>query len=187
MTLVSYRSIRDYAVDYLARGFAFRKGLSVKAHPGRFDEAELRRLMQTTPALLTSLVAIDDDSDDDNQRLEFVTWLLARATNADRLYNDCLVLLSVLIPLLRGMDSDWCQGGAENVKAENLYSGSIDTINATLWAVSWSWPLRGNVSITSDDAASEGGILIPSSLDDFLGCDSALQVGNREADDHITL
>jgi hypothetical protein len=185
-SLVSFLDIRDYAVNYLKTAFSFRKGLTVAAHPGQFDEAEIRRLMSKTPALLTSLVTIRDQSSDDNQRLGFVTWLLARATNADKLYDDCLTLLSLLLPLLRGIDADWSLGGAEDIEAKNLYSSSSADINVTLWAVSWFWPIRGNISITADDTASEGGILMPSDLEDFLGYDSALQVGNQKADDNKT-
>jgi len=186
---VTYRDVRDHAVAYLARCFAARKGLTVAAHPGRFDEAEIRRLFQQTPALLTSLMGLSEDSSDDNQKLEFVTWVLVRASSKDALFDDALVLLSVLVPLLRGIDADWSKGGAERVEAKNLYTSATGGINAALWAVSWTWPLRGSVALTqiSEQTLAEGGILQPSVLETFAGYDASTAVGTDTVADHLDL
>jgi hypothetical protein len=189
LPFVSYRDVRDYAVAYLARCFASRKDLFVAAHPGRFDEAEIRRLFQQTPALLTSLMGLSEDSADDNQKLEFVSWILVRANNKDALFDDALVLLSVLVPLLRGIDASWSKGGADHVEAKNLYTSAGGGINAALWAVSWTWPLRGSVALTqiSEETLAEGGILQPSALEAFAGYDAETAVGTGKVPDHIEL
>lgn len=186
---VTYRDVRNYAVAYLARCFASRKDLTVAAHPGRFDEAEIRRLFQQTPALLTSLMGLSENSDDDNQKLEFVSWILVRANNKDALFDDALVLLSVLVPLLRGIDADWSNGGAERVEAKNLYTSTTGGINATLWAVSWTWSLRGSVALTqiSEETLAEGGIMQSSVLSAFEGYDASTEVGTSKAEDHVDL
>ena len=187
--VVPYKDIRNHAVDYLARCFALRKGLVVEAHPGRFDEAEIRRLVQRAPAILTSFMGLEEEGETDEQTLRFVTWVLVRADARDKLFDDALVLLSVLVPLLRGIDADWSHGGAKKIDAQNLYTSQGATINVGLWAVSWTWPVRGSVALTqvSEEAIADGGILLPSTFDDFQGYDAALEVGTQAADDSVDL
>lgn len=198
-TLVSYKEVRNHAVSQIASVFTTRTDILVAAHPGRFDEAEIRRLVQRTPALLTSLIGIRQDSPDDNMSFELVTWLIHRASAVDKLYDDCLNILSVLLPVLRGIDAEWSHGGAERVEAKNLYAGSLDALNVTLWAVSWSWPLRGSVVIVPGappegpglpgeiDDLLNGGILTSADLEPFAGYDAKTLVGDREADDQVDL
>lgn len=186
---VTYKDIRNYAVDYLARCFASRKGLVVDAHPGRFDEAEIRRLFQRTPAILTSLMGMREGDVADAQELDLVTWVLVRADSRDRLFDDALVLLSVLVPLLRGIDAEWSHGGAAKIEAKNLYTSQGAAINVALWAVSWTWPIRGSVALTniSEETLAEGGILLPSTFDTFTGYDAVLEVGTKAANDSVDL
>lgn len=188
-TFVTYKDVRNYAVDYLARCFASRKGLVVEAHPGRFDEAEIRRLVQRAPAILTSLMGLEEEDETDVQTLKFVTWVLVRADARDKLFDDALVLLSVLVPLLRGIDADWSHGGAATVEAQNLYTSQGASINVALWAVSWTWPIRGSVALNqiSEDTIADGGIILPSTFDEFAGYDAVLEVGTEAAEDSVTL
>ncbi len=48
VSFVSYKSIRDSAVTQIATAFGAWRGLKVEAHPGRFDEEEVRRLFAQT-------------------------------------------------------------------------------------------------------------------------------------------
>lgn len=186
---VSYKDIRNYAVDYLARCFASRKSLVVEAHPGRFDEAEIRRLFQRAPAILTGLMGVEEKDETDVQTLKFVTWVLVRADARDKLFDDALVLLSVLVPLLRGIDAPWSHGGASAVEAANLYTSQGASINVALWAVSWTWPIRGSVALNqiSEETIADGGILLPTTFDDFTGYDAVLEVGPGTAEDSVNL
>lgn len=189
LTFITYKAIRDYVVDYLSQKLSPLKKLVVEAHPGRFDEAEIRRLYTRAPAILTSLMRLVEEGNDDNQTLSFVTWVLVRADNKDLLFDEALVLLSVLVPLLKGIDAEWAKGGADRVEANNLYSGQLGGINASLWAVSWTWPLRGSCALSqiSDETDPEGGILLPSLLEAFAGFDSTTEVGSSSAEDHQDL
>jgi hypothetical protein len=54
----TYIDVRNEAVRQIEAAFTgkdSRPRLRVGAHPGRFDEAEIRRLAQQSPAILTSL------------------------------------------------------------------------------------------------------------------------------------
>ena len=83
----TYLDIRNSVVEQIQAAFANDKRVKVAAHPGNFDEGEIRRLMQTTPAILTSLVGINDEDVADECYIDFVSWVLHRADNKDRLYD----------------------------------------------------------------------------------------------------
>ena len=98
---VTYLDIRNDVVKQLQEAFQNYKRLTVTSHPGRFDEAEIRRLMQTTPAILTSLVGIQDSELEDESYIDFVSWVLYRADNKDRLYDGALQLVSALVGAIK--------------------------------------------------------------------------------------
>jgi len=185
--LVNYAEVRDTAVSYLAAVFAKRPELIHASHPGRFDVEEVKRLLQKTPSLHTALMRVKNVSGDDGdeQTAELVTWVLHRATNKDRLADDILRILAALVPALREINAPWSIGGALDVEATNLYSGSLDKINVALWAVSWTWKLQAPVLDTT--ANGIGGIIDASDLEPFEGYDASLEAGTDEVNDTVEL
>ena len=166
-------------VKQLKAAFAVDKRISVSAHPGNFDESELRRLIQSTPAILTSLAEISDADEADECYIEFVSWVLYRADNRDRLYDGALALVSALVGAIKKIESPSSFGGGKKIRAECLYTGSLDKINATLWAVRW--------RILARAVNDEGVIVLPDGLDWFKGYEATLKVGNQKADDSVNL
>ncbi len=177
---MNYLDIRNGVVEQIKKAFSTSKKFTVKAHPGRFNEGEVRRLMQRTPAILTSLMSIKDSDIQDECSIEFVSWVLYRASNQDRLYSDSILIVSKLIGAIKNIDLDISYGGGTDITAECLYSGSLDKINATLWAVRWTLNTRGVEAGANDIALSD-------SLEDFKGYDSELIVGQQQADDVVNL
>jgi hypothetical protein len=90
-------------------------------------------------------------SDGDRNTITFVSWVLYRAGNADKLYDGALKIASALIPIIRKADFDLVIKDA-NIEAERLYSGTLDAINITLWAVKW--------ELVLGDKAVGGGCII---------------------------
>ena len=78
---LTYLDIKNSIVEQIQTAFKSDKRVTVKSHAGNFDEAEVRRLMQSTPAILTSLVEINDEDEADECYIEFVSWVLYRADN----------------------------------------------------------------------------------------------------------
>ena len=176
---VTYLDIRDAAVKQLQAAFAHDKRITVSAHPGNFDEAEIRRLMQKTPAVITSLARIRDDEIEDECFIEFVSWVLYRADNQDRLYDGALSLVSAVVGAIKSLHLPVSFGGGRSINAECLYSGSLDKINATLWAVRWKLVAR---------AVNDGGVIVlPDDSDWFKGYDAQLTVGKQTACDTVNL
>jgi hypothetical protein len=176
----TYVDVRNEAVEQIKAAFTGKDGkcpIFIEAHPGRFDEAEIRRLSQRAPAILTSLMGVDDETN----KFEFVSWVLARAQGKDRLYDTALGIVSALIPVIRELDADYSVDAPHGIEAECLYSGSLDAINATLWAVRWTWELRKSVF---EDG--EGGFPV-FELENFEGCEAETKVGGYAVHDRIDL
>lgn len=178
--VINLVNIRDEAVSQIKAAFSKDKRITVEAHSGRFSEAEIRRLAVKTPAVLTALVRYKD-GDEDNAAADFVCWVLHRATNADKLYDGALTIVSFLMPVIRSIDTDWAYN-VEDVEAENLFTGALDSMNVTLWAVSWKWKLRGSI-LTGGGA----GIVLPEGLEDFKAIESSLVVGDQTVGDITNL
>ena len=140
---------------------------------------ELRRLANQTPAILTSLVRISDQDVQDESWCDFVTWVLYRADNQDRLYDGALQIVSAIIPVIRSLDAGWSIGSGTDIQAECLYSGTLDRMNITLWAIRWRWQAR---------AVSDGGTTpLPEDLDYFMGYDADHLIGSQNIQDEVHL
>ena len=174
-----YKDIRDSAVERIRERFCADKRIHVDPHPGTFDAEEIRRLATQTPAILTSLVRVSDQDVQDESWCEFVSWVLYRADNQDRLYDGAINIVSSLIPVIRNMNADWSIGGGTGIQAECLYSGSLDRMNITLWAVRWRWQVRA--------VSDEGAIPLPDDLDYFEGYDADHEVGMQNIQDEVHL
>jgi len=120
---------------------------------------------------------------DDNHTIDFVSWVLYRSDNKDRLYNGALNIVSALIPVIRNLDCEWSIDIPSGIKAECLYTGSLDQINITLWGVKWQWKIE---EPRFDEGEGEGGIPI-FDLDVFEGYDATHHIGDRVANDNINL
>jgi hypothetical protein len=183
MSRVSYIGVRDAAVEQIRAAFAPSPQIHVEAHPGNFDEKEIRRLAQKTPLVTTALMRIGDMKESDNSYCDFLSCVLVRASQKDKLYDAALKIVSFLIPVIRGLDTD--RGyDTRDIQAECLYSGALDDANATLWAVKWRWKVRADsIGESPDDA----GILLMDDLENFEGFDATHTVGEQTAKDTVEL
>ena len=176
---MTYVGIRNEAVKQIQAAFTKDKRLVVEAHPGSFNEGEIRRLATRTPAILTALVRINDRDVNDESWCNFVSWVLYRADNRDTLYDGALKIVSALIPVIRNVTSDWSIDGGSNIEADCLYSGSLDQMNITLWAVKWRWQVRA--------VSEDGEIPLIDDLDYFEGYEAVHVVGTQTAKDIVNL
>jgi hypothetical protein len=165
---MSYLTIRDKAVEQIKAGILpLYPKMTIEAHPGFFTEQSVRKDAQRTPAILTSLVKA---ADGDRNTVTFISWVLYRAGSADRLYDGALKIISALIPVIRKADFDLVIKDT-NIEAECLYSGTLDAINLTLWAVKWDLIL-GEYAIQDIGSLAD--------LEYFEGCEGTNIVGPRE-------
>ncbi|MDR2477066.1 MAG: hypothetical protein LBD18_04690 [Treponema sp.] len=170
-----YLAVRDQAVEQIRAGFANHPEIHVAAHPGYFTEKTIQQAAQKTPAILTSLVKAQDGV---NNSITFVSWVLYRANSADKLYNGALQIVSALIPVIRKADFDLVIKDT-NIEAECLFSGSLDSINITLWAVKWELVLERHAFAESIETLAD--------LENFEDYDAEAVIDGLTAHDHVTL
>jgi hypothetical protein len=171
-----YLTVRDQAVEQIRAGFANSPEIHVAAHPGWFTEKTIQQAAQRTPAILTSLVKAADGVVNNN--IILVSWVLYRAGSADKLYDGALKIVSALIPIIRKADFDLVIKDT-NIEAECLYSGTLDAINITLWAVKWELVLKDRAVSGMDESLSD--------LEQVGGYDGTTIVDAIEIYDHTEM
>jgi hypothetical protein len=165
---VSYLAIRDSAVEQIKAGLLpLWPRMRVEAHPGVFTEQSIRKDARRAPAVLTSLVRAVDGVY--NNGVTFVSWVLYRASSEDLLYDGALRIISALIPVIRNAEFPLAIKDVRT-EAECLYTGSLDAINVTMWAVRWELVLGDRAFINAS----------PDGLGDFDGADGTVSVGTVE-------
>jgi hypothetical protein len=172
---MTYLSIRDEAVKQIRAGIPDPK-ITIEAHPGLFTETTLRQSAQRSPAILTSMVRATDGRGQNS--ITFVSWVLYRASSADKLYDGALKIVSALIPVIRKADFELVIRDT-NITAECLYTGALDALNVTLWAVKWELVLGDRVQLevgTSLEDLEQGG-----------SYGGTTMVGSVEMNDHINM
>jgi hypothetical protein len=177
MSIITFVDIRNEAIEQIKNKFAENKKIHIASHPGMFNEAEIKRLANQTPAILTSFMRYQDE----DNKVSFISWVLYRANSKDLLYDGALKIVSALIPVIRDIDTDWSIGGGQDIEAECLYSGSLDQINVTLWGIKWDWEILRTIF---DEG--EGGIRLDD-LDYFEGYDATHQIGDAVVNDIVHL
>ena len=132
---MSYLKVRDEAVRQIKEGLLpLCPKMRIEAHPGAFTEQTIKQEAQRTPAILTSLVKAADGVYSNS--VTFVSWVLYRASSEDLLYDGALKILSALIPVIGNAHFDLAIKDVP-IEAECLYSGALDAMAVTLWAVKW--------------------------------------------------
>jgi hypothetical protein len=122
---------------------ALAKALTVEAHPGEFDIAELRRLSKRTPAVCVALLGVGNVVSHGGEKAAealFGVYVLAAGGLKGEARD--LVALSLLPSVLARIEGNrWGLEAAETIpqqiKADNLFSGTLDSLHVALWAVSF--------------------------------------------------
>jgi hypothetical protein len=174
--VINFVDIRNYAISKIKKAVANEK-IYIEPHPGRFSEIEIKQAAQRTPAVLTSILRISRETN----TIDFVSWVLYRANNKDTLYDGALKLVNALIPVIGNLDAEWGIDVPTGITAECLFSGQLDAMNVTLWAVRWSWEVKPFVFVNG-----EGGIPLDE-LDIFEGYDAEHEIGNNAVSDIVTI
>jgi len=177
MKIITLVDVRDEAIKQIQTAFEKNKKLYIAAHPGMFDEKEIRRLATKTPAILTSFMRYTNE----DHTAEFVSFVLYRSDGKDLLYDGALKIVSALVPVIENLDAEWSIGSGKDIAAECLYSGTLDQINITLWGIKWKWHITNLLPYEG-----EGGILFPD-LEYFEGYDATHEIGSAVAEDKVNM
>lgn len=145
-------------------------------HPGRFDEAELKRVATRAPALFVSclgcLTVTNPGTEQADASLALAVYIVTQSVPGlprDAGARNLAEALVTLVPLERwGLSG--C-GEAQAVRATNLYSGDVDKLGVALWAVSWQQTLRLGDSVFAADGT------LPREL--YLGIEPDVGIGHE--------
>lgn len=173
---MTYLDIRNEAVKEIKNYFDKRKvKITVEASAGTLNEDEIRRLFIKAPAVYISLSEIDIE----NEYLGFIGYIVVRANQKDKIYDSGLAVAGLLLSCLKDLVGGTWGYSTSDISAQCLYSGSLDKINACLWACSWKWKIRV--------ADIDGEIKDVSVLEDFEGYDATHIVDEKTAKDTVKL
>ena len=177
MSMIRFVDVRDHAIAHIKRAFSLNKQVHIAAHPGHFNEGEIRRLANHTPAILTSFMRYTDE----DHTAYLVSWVLYRADTKDRLYDGTLKPVTAVIPVIRDLDAPFSTDRPTDIEAECLYSGTLDQINITLWGIRWQWRIAEPVRYEGD-----GGIPLLD-LDYFEGYEATHTLQKAQVHDTVAM
>ncbi len=124
-----------------------------RAHAGRFDLGELRRVATKTPAVFIACLGVKEselresgECDADLVMAAFVVTSDVRGLPRDL---SALNIIEFLLLYLPG--KQWGLGGkafqAREVQAQNMYAGDVDKAGIALWAATWRQKVRLGTSV----------------------------------------
>lgn len=119
-----------------------------EAHRGPVTGGEIARLSKRAPAVLAACLGVAAAAETGDRRVDARLRLAAFVVTADRvgLPKDraALSVVEGLLEYLPGFHpgAGLPAGSAEDLRAENLFSGPLDRTGVALWAVTWRQALR---------------------------------------------
>lgn len=171
---MSLPDIRIAIVDALADA-----GLAnaVATHSGRMTASDLKRLVIKGRSMvkvgLLGIASVDEKPTADDFTLQWAAYVLTLdAAGMDR-DTAAMIVASAIARLIPG--NLWGREDLDDpdkIRADNLYSGTVESRGVALWAVTWR-----QVWTPVED--------ISSSLDDFLRCHVEYDI-NQDGDSDIT-
>ncbi len=136
--------------------------VSIESHPGRFDEAELRRFATNAPAIRVACLGFAEVGINEVCQSDILValgiFLIARAQPGESRQAVALRImrgLSRLVPQHRwGLDFTH---DPERIEAKNLYSTTLNQQGVTIWAMSWQQKITvGEIEAFTEDDVSGG-------------------------------
>ena len=135
-------AVRQQIADQLALALPALK--HCKPHPGRFDAAELRRVAAQAPALFLAVLQVSNLTVNSTGIREATLDLGAFIVTKDEAGSprDSQVLdlseqILQLLPKQKWATAQTRSVESTSIRAQNLYSGSLDNLGIALWLVSW--------------------------------------------------
>lgn len=181
---MSLTTIRKAVADAVLAGVPGLK--TCEPHGGRFDASELRRLAVGGPAVFVAVLGVQDlvfEHGEAKGEVQFAAFAVAgdkAGLPRDKAVMAMADALALLVP-----DNRWGLDESESVpmrvRAENLFSVTVDKAGVALWAVSWRQRMALGQGL--DDSTLE-------TLDLFATCDidyAIGQDGTPVAEDTVSL
>jgi len=157
--------------------------IDCESHGGRFTPEDLKRIAQRTPAIRVGCLGIRSmESDGAGSFDVIVVWgIFVITADKPQLPRDAgaLTLVAAIVQLVPdNIWNDTASGYPENSRADNLYSGQLESVGVALWAITW----QQKITLGGTDAGA---------LDDFITFNATYDLappdGQTDAQDSVTL
>lgn len=158
-TATPFNTYRDAIVVHLKSSLPAQ--VSVEAHGGRLDEAEVRRLSLAAPALVVSILGVDglENRGGSNAVTSVGVFVVTSVGKKGESPDDAaLAITATVLAAISGQRFGCDVATPASVRAENYSSGELQAAHVALWGVTW----KAGVDVENALAAPE--------LDDFLRC-----------------
>ena len=154
--MTAFLALRQAVVDAVEP--AIPAVTTCKAHGGRFQPGEVKRIAVRAPAVLVALVSASEAKPVAGgvcTELDFGAFVVTRDRPGSQRDAEGIVISQALLALVAS--NRWGREDTENptrIRARNLYSSKVDKQGIAIWAVTWR-------------QAIEHGRLDPAELEDF--------------------
>lgn len=136
MSLVAIRSAIVDAIEAGVPTFA-----SVAAHGGKFSAIEVRRVASKSPACMVAVIGIKNIERQGGMavgQVQFGAFVATQGTSTVQRDASALILSEAIIGLAATNAWDYADAKApQGMRADNLFSGTVDKLAVALWAVFW--------------------------------------------------
>ncbi len=118
---------------------------SVELHGGRFDQTELNRFMMSTPCIaiaplnIKTVLEVGDGQQDVDMQVGIYIITSSQLSEA---FKEQMSLVNQTLSAVSGHCFTHAIKDAANVSGQNLYTGSLDEIGASMWLVNFDVELR---------------------------------------------
>ncbi len=118
---------------------------TVELHGGRFDQSELNRFMMSTPCIAIAPLNIkqvqcvgNGQQDSDIQ----VGIYIITSSQLSEAFKEQMELVNQTINAVSGQCFTHAIRDTSNISGQNLYTGSLDEIGASMWLINFDLALR---------------------------------------------
>ncbi|AMK09648.1 phage protein Gp37 [Pseudodesulfovibrio indicus] len=155
---MSLDTLRTAVADTLKT--ALPASVSVESHGGRFDQAELRRIMAKAPAVFVATLGFSDLKYDHGDFQATISWgafvvtrdapKVSRDQGASVLVN----ALAMTIPENTWSLDNECVNTPQAVRGDNLFSATVDKLGVAMWAITWRQTMLLGKALSDEDLAA---------------------------------
>lgn len=155
---MSLESLRTAVVDTLKA--ALPASVSVEPHGGRFDQAELRRIVTKAPAVFVATLGFSDLKHEHGDFQATISWgAFVVAKDAPKVSRDqgATVLVNALAMVIP--ESTWslaaeCVNTPQAMRGDNLFSATVDKLGVAMWALTWRQTMVLGQALSDEDLAA---------------------------------
>ena len=139
-------NIRDYLDTQLGTQVK-----EIELFGGFFDDTNLRRIITNAPMILVSVLAVHDYKQRDMRGWigspSFSVYIITKGANRQTQVLDlCMQVMQFIAASRWGDEEHFRPVSPANMSMRNMYSGAINSIDSSVFAITWTQEIRFDIS-----------------------------------------